>query len=326
MEWDAVAIGELLVDFTPAGAAANGAPLFAQNPGGAPANVLAANSRLGGKTAFIGKVGRDGFGRFLRQTLESAGVGTQGLCETGAAHTTLAFVHLDAAGDRSFTFYRAPGADILLDERDLPETLLQHTGLLHFGSLSLVDAPCRAATWAAVRTAKEAGALISYDPNYRAPLWPSEQEAVQQMKAGLTQADLVKLSEEELRLLAGAGTLSDGAAAIRRQGAAAVLVTLGKRGVFYQTAACEGLLPTYDVPVKDTNGAGDAFTGAVHYLLRGKNKAVLGALAREEWADILDFANAVGALATTKSGAIPAMPLPAEVARCRETVPHLAPG
>lgn len=321
--FDVVAIGELLIDFTPAGVGSNGAKLFARNPGGAPANVLAASSRLGSKTAFIGKVGNDDFGRFLKSTLDGIGIDTHDLVMTDEVHTTLAFVHLDPSGDRSFSFYRKPGADVLLREDELDVDLLRHTGILHFGSLSLTDEPSRTATVKAVRTAKDAGAIISYDPNYRAPLWDSTEEAIRQMKAGLAYADIVKLSKEELTLLTGETDLGAGARAIQKCGVSLVLVTLGKKGAYYRLGEHSNVLSTYDVDTIDTNGAGDAFTGAVHYCLKGKSVEEIRSLSIAELEDILDYANAVGSLVTSKSGAIPAMPFQEDVRECRTKVAHL---
>ena len=320
---DAVAIGELLIDFTPAGTGVNGAALFARNPGGAPANVLAVNSRLGGKTAFIGKVGDDPFGRFLKTTLEDLTIDTRGLMLTREADTTLAFVHLDATGNRSFSFYRRPGADTLLSREELNADLIRNTRILHFGSLSMTAEPSRGATIEAVRMAKQAGALISFDPNYRPSLWESPAQAVVQMKAGLHQADLVKLSEEELTFLTGKTDLDQGARLLQQFGTVLVLVTLGPKGTYYRIGEKSRVLPTYDVRTIDTNGAGDAFTGALHYRLRGKTAADLRGIGIGELEDMLDFANAVGALVTTKSGAIPAIPSLQEVEECRLHIPHL---
>lgn len=319
--FDVTAVGELLIDFTPAGKNDAGSALFAQNPGGAPANVLVAVSRLGGKTAFIGKVGSDGFGEFLKTTLDRNGISTENLIRTDRVHTTLAFVQLDEKGDRSFSFCRNPGADILLAPEDVNPDLLHNTHFLHFGSVSLTDEPSRSATLHAVKAAKSAGAIISYDPNYRAPLWKNEREAKSQMSAALPLADLVKLSEEELEMLTGETGFLRGAQKIEELGAKLVLVTLGAKGVFYLRGDRHGILPTYDVKTVDTNGAGDTFLGAVLFRLKEKNLRDIELLSEEELLDILSFANAAGSLATTKSGAIPAMPTLEEVELCRKTVP-----
>lgn len=322
--FDLAAIGELLIDFTPSGQNEAGSALFARNPGGAPANVLVAAARLGANTAFVGKVGRDGFGEFLKDVLEQNGVNADNLVMTDKVHTTLAFVQLDSHGDRSFSFYRKPGADIMLNYDEIDASLFQNTGFLHFGSVSLTDEPSRTATLRAARKAKECGAVVSYDPNYRAPLWNSEREAVEQMKAALPSADVVKLSEEELTMLTGETDLERGARMIQDRGAALVLVTLGPKGAFYLCGEQHGSLPTFDVPTIDTNGAGDSFLGAVLFRLRGRSKDEISSLSQDELEDIIAFANAAGSVTTMKHGAIPAMPTREEVERCRKSAPLLS--
>lgn len=321
--FDVTAIGELLIDFTPAGTNASGELLFARKPGGAPANVLAANSRLGGKTAFIGKVGDDSFGYFLRKTLEDLHINTTGLAIEPDIPTTLAFVQLDERGDRSFSFYRKPGADLMLQTSDVKEELATGCCILHFGSVSLTGEPSRSTTFAAVKAAKDAGRMISYDPNYRPLLWDSAEAAKEQMKAGLALADIVKVSEEEMTLLTGETDLNKGSRALARYGAALVLISLGLKGAFYRSGGLCGLLPTYDVKTIDTNGAGDAFLGAIHYRLRGKMLEEIQKFTEAELKDVISFANAVGSLTTTKSGAIPAMPTLDEIELCRRSVPLL---
>lgn len=321
--YDVTAVGELLIDFTPAGKSTGGEPLFAQKPGGAPANVLAANSRLGGKTAFIGKVGDDGFGRFLRKTLEELQVDTAGLAVDPEIPTTLAFVQLDERGDRSFSFYRKPGADLMLSTSDIKKELAVECRILHFGSVSLTGEPSRSATLAAVKTAKAAGCIISYDPNYRPLLWGSADAAKEQMRAGLALADIVKVSEEEMTLLTGETDLEKGSRELAQYGAALVLISLGQQGAFYRRNEMCGRLPTYDVKTIDTNGAGDAFLGAVHYRLREKTLEQIQKLSEKELEDIISFANAAGSLTTTKSGAIPAMPTLNEIKSCQKTAAFL---
>ncbi len=314
--YDVTAIGELLIDFTPAGNDVNGNTMFTQNPGGAPANVLVANSRLGGKTAFIGKVGNDAFGEFLKTTLENNKISVENLVASDKVHTTLAFVQLNNRGDRSFSFYRNPGADIMLTYDDVNIDLLRNTRILHFGSVSLTDEPSRSATINTVKTAKDYGAIISYDPNYRAPLWKSEQEAKEQMRLALALADIVKLSEEELKLLTGEQDLNQGARKIQAMGSHLIMITLGAKGAFYLLGKLHGILPTFDVETIDTNGAGDTFLGAVLFRLKGKSLQDIEKLSKEELADIISFANAAGSLTTMKSGAIPAMPTLKEVEHC----------
>lgn len=321
--FDVTAVGELLIDFTPAGLDADGAMLFARKPGGAPANVLAANSRLGGKTAFVGKVGDDEFGRFLRKTLEDGRVDPAGLLVDPEIPTTLAFVQLDQRGERSFSFYRKPGADLMLRVSEIPKEIVTGCRIFHFGSVSLTGEPSRGATLYAAEAAKKAGCIVSYDPNYRPPLWSGEGDAKEQMLAGLALADLVKVSEEEMALLTGETGLAEGSRALARRGTALVLVSRGPKGAFYRLGELTGALPTYRVRTVDTNGAGDAFLGAVHYRLRGKTLEELKSMTEEELRDIVSFANAAGALTTTQKGAIPAMPEAGEIEACRRTVPLL---
>lgn len=321
--FDVTAIGELLIDFTPSGNNESGFALYARNPGGAPANVLTANSRLGGNTAFIGKVGTDCFGQFLKETLVKCGINTDGLIMTDKVNTTLAFVNLDSNGDRSFSFYRKPGADIMLTPEEVDESILKNTHILHFGSVSLTDEPSRSATIFAVKTAKQNGSIISYDPNYRSPLWSNEQEAVRQMKAALPLADILKVSEEELTLLTGEKDLNSGAQVLQWMGASLVMVTLGAKGAFYKIGDISGVMPTYGVHTIDTNGAGDAFTGAIHFCLKGKTLSEIRSMGRDEIEQVIDFANAVGSLATTKHGSIPAMPGLQEAENCIKNIPRL---
>ena len=321
--YDVVAVGELLIDFTPAGTSDRGAALFARNPGGAPANVLAAVTRLGGRTAFIGKVGEDGFGRFLRDTLDGLGIDVSGLVMTGEVPTTLAFVQLDEHGDRSFSFYRKPGADIMLSPGEVMRELTGQARIMHFGSVSLTDEPSRSATLAAVRAAKEAGAVVSYDPNYRPLLWESPGEAKRWMREGLSLADIVKVSDEELTLLTGETDLERGSQKLLEAGASLALVSLGAKGAFFRLGELCGRQPTFDVRTVDTNGAGDSFFGAVLYRLCGKSLAEIRSLTREELEDVLSFGNAAGSMTTTRPGAIPALPTMEEVLACRAHTPLL---
>lgn len=321
--YDVTAIGELLIDFTPAGRTDRGDPLFSQNPGGAPANVLAMLTKLGGRSAFIGQVGKDAFGEFLRETLDRAGVSTEGLLSTGDCHTTLAFVHLDDRGDRSFSFYRNPGADMMLGAEDVQTALIDHCAIFHYGSVSLTQGPCREATHFAANYARQAGKLVSFDPNYRPLLWGSAAEAAEEIRFSLRWADLVKVSEEELTLLTGETDLEAGSRLLLAQGASLVLVSRGAKGAFYNNGAVSGGLPTYDVKTVDTTGAGDAFLGAVLYRLRGLDAKGLRALSREQLEDIISFGNAAGSLTTAQKGAIPSLPTAAKIEECRKNVPLL---
>ncbi|MCU6712612.1 carbohydrate kinase [Paenibacillus sp. J5C_2022] len=237
---DVVALGELLIDFTPHGVSDQGQPLFERNPGGAPANVLAALAKLGRKTAFIGAVGNDDFGRYLAETLENSGINTSGMVYTDEARTTLAFVQLDRTGDRSFTFYRKPGADQLLKSEDVHAALVQEAKVFHFGSITLTDEPSRTATLKSAAIARRHGALISYDPNLRLSLWRDAEHARTAIMEGLQLADVVKLSEEELHFLTGTSELEKGSSLLMEQyGIALLFVTMGADGSYCRAAVGE---------------------------------------------------------------------------------------
>lgn len=312
MPYDVLALGELLIDFTPAGTSPAGSPMFEQNPGGAPANVLVALTRLGARGAFIGKVGDDSFGQFLKQTLLAHNVGIDGLKFTHKDGTTLAFVHLDPTGNRSFTFRRNPGADTLLEPADIDESLIRKCKIFHFGSLSLTNEPARAATLHAAELAKKLGKTISYDPNYRPLLWKDKTAAIDGMRKGLQFADILKISDEEATLLTGQSDYKLAAKRLLESGPKIVLVTLGPKGSFFQCRDGAGECPAFPVQVVDTTGAGDAFLGGFLYQFLNHNKPpeTLGA---DELTQMVRFASAVGSLCTTAKGAITAMPSLAEV-------------
>lgn len=299
---DITALGELLIDFTQAGER-----LFEQNPGGAPANVLTAARRLGLSAAFIGKVGRDMHGEFLRDTLDSAGIDTRGLVMSDEAFTTLAFVALGENGERSFSFARKPGADTLLRTDELPLELIGTSRIFHVGSLSLCAEPARSATLAALEYARKAGCLISYDPNYRPALWESAEAAREQMRSVLEYAQLVKISDEEAELLTGFIEPEQAAAALVNGGAYLAAVTLGADGVYIAARDGGRRVPGYRVEAVDTTGAGDAFWGAFLYSLLSSGEApqTIGIKSAVKYAG---FANAAAALCVTRRGAIPAMP------------------
>lgn len=309
-----VALGELLIDFTPSGVSPQGRALYEQNPGGAPANVLAAVSRQGGRGALITCVGDDFFGHFLKGVMEREGVDTRGVQFVSDAATTLAFVSLDERGDRSFCFCRKPGADMLLDRAKLDVSLLRGCSIFHFGSLSLSAPTSREATLFAVETARDGGAIISYDPNWRESLWTDMETGVAQMKSGLKYARLLKLSEEELLLLSGCGDPEEGAQRLSDlyPGIRLIVVTLGPRGLFYKLGGATGTLPTYDVKVVDTTGAGDAFWGS---LLSGisANPGLLESGDIPSLEKALDRANASGSLCASGRGAIDAIPTSAQI-------------
>lgn len=303
---DVTALGEILIDFTPCGDQ-EGVPVFAQNPGGAPLNVLVQNAILGGRTAFIGKVGADGFGSALRKVMEDHHIDTRGLSVSEDVHTTLAFVQLDADGERTFSFYRNPGADILLSETDIKDELIKNSHIFHFGSLSATAEPSKSATISALKIAKEAGCIISYDPNYRAPLWKSEKEAIETILHFMPYADILKVSEEEMELLTGIKDLAQGSQKLADYGITLVCVSRGGEGAFFRRGDDWGEVPGFTVNTVDTNGAGDSFFGAIHFKLRNKDLEDLKQMSAEELTEMIRFANAAGARTTMKKGAIPAM-------------------
>lgn len=313
-QFDVTTLGEILIDFTSAGLSSAGQVLYERNPGGAPANVAAAVARLGGRAAFIGKTGDDDFGRFLKNTLDNIGIETRGMQVSREQPTTLAFVTLTPGGERSFSFYRHPGADTQLSASELDTGVLEASRCLHIGSLSLTHESARKATLEALKRVRAAGGFISYDPNWRAPLWENRELGIRMMKSLFPYADVVKVSDEELELLYGTGEYSTGAAKILAEGAKLVLVTLGKHGVFYKTATMEGCVAVPEVTVVDTTGAGDSFVGGLLWrLTRTPEGMDPFAKSKTDLEADLRFANCVAALCVTKRGAIPAMPTRAEV-------------
>lgn len=304
MKYDTVALGELLIDFTPAGLSPAGNPCFERNAGGAPVNVLAALSRLGRQTAFIGKVGDDPFGQYLREALVAENIADSGLVETKEAHTTMAFVHLDAGGERSFHFCRHPGADAELSFDEVNRELLSSTRIFHFGSISMTAEPAYSATVQAVRLAKSHGAIITYDPNWRPALWRDDAHSRAAMEEGLRLADIVKVSEEELLFLTGSHDLADGAEQLLNSyPIALLLVTRGAEGTYYATRTLSGSMGSYPVTAVDTTAAGDGFMGAFMYRLLNLGKPVTE-WERRELEEAVAFANAAGAIAATRKGAI----------------------
>ena len=307
---DITSIGEILIDLTQTGKNDADVPLFAANPGGAPANVAVAAARLGSRTAFIGKIGNDGFGGYLRQVLEENGVDHSGL-QMADSPTTMAIVSVDGTGERSFRFIR--GADCEMVPEDVDEALAQSSKILHFGSVSLTPGLARDATIFAARTAHEYGRVVSYDPNYRPALWASEADAVEWMRFPLPLVDIIKLAEEELPLLAGTADLEEGARILEERGLSLIMVTLGGEGVFCRWKGASWHQPGVPVKVADTNGAGDTFLGAVLSRLCARGEKPLEGLERAELKDILAFANRAAAFTCSRSGAIPAMPALAEL-------------
>lgn len=305
-------IGEVLIDLTQTGVDSRGIPSYVANPGGAPANVAVAAARLGAKAAFIGCVGADSFGAQLRNTLEYSGVDVRGLTMHPHAPTTLAVVSGDGSGERSFSFYRKSGADTCLSSEHVPQTLLEATAILHFGSVSLTDEPACTTVMEAVRRAGAAGALITYDPNYRAALWPDEETARARIRVPLEHVDVLKISDEETELLTGERDPAKASRLLMRKGIRLVLVTLGARGVYYRYGYTEGVVDGFKVTVVDTNGAGDTFFGAVLARLSARD-GILRRMSERELREILRFANCAAAITTSRPGAISAMPTLDEV-------------
>ncbi len=306
-KYDVTALGELLIDFTENGKSGQGNPLFEANPGGAPCNVLAMLSKLGHKTTFIGKVGKDFFGQQLKEAISEVGICADYLFMDEEVHTTLALVHTYPDGDRDFSFYRNPGADMMLTEAELPLDVLQDTKVFHFGTLSMTHEGVRAATKKAVQTAKAAGAWISFDPNLRPPLWKSLDEAKEQVLYGLEYCDILKISDNEITWLTGEEDYSAGVAWINsRYHIPLVLVSMGKEGsrAYYQGNMVE-VAPFLQENTIETTGAGDTFCGCVlHYICEHG----LEGLTESGLKEMLVFANAAASVITTRKGALRVMP------------------
>ncbi len=305
---DVVALGELLIDFTCVSTDADGYPTMAAHPGGAPANFLAALTRFGAQTALLGKVGNDTFGKMLTTTLRKAGIETRGLIASDDAFTTLAFVTLDETGNREFAFSRKPGADTCLLYEELNLGLIDEARVFHFGTLSLTDEPARSATYKAVEYAKSRGKLISYDPNLRKPLWKDLKTAKEQLIWGLTKADVVKISDEEVEFLFGLGVEEGAAYILEHFGVKLVFVTCGAEGCYFRNAVASGKVSSLPgIKVVDTTGAGDIFGGSAVWKLLQLNLPP-EILTEEQLRDVVSFACASAGLSTTKSGGISSVP------------------
>ncbi len=312
-QFDVVALGELLVDFTQNGLSGQGNLLFEANPGGAPANVLAMLRKLGKRCAFLGKVGKDSFGDMLARTVEEAGIDVRALKRDRDIPTTLAVVHTFPNGDRDFSFYRKPGADIMLCPEELDEELLRSCRIFHFGTLSLTDEPCKSATVRAYEIAREAGALISFDPNLRPPLWPDEQSARAAIEWGLARCDILKIADNEIEFMTGETDFDKGAAILKARFPQIRLLNVtaggdgshsfyGGRHVFVPACKLGGVI--------ETTGAGDTFCGSVlNFVLENG----LDDLTDAQLEAMLRFANTAAYIVTTKKGAIRAMPERAQV-------------
>lgn len=311
-KYDVIALGELLIDFTQNGLSEQGNGLFEANPGGAPCNVLSMLNNLGKKTSFIGKVGNDQFGKTLKKALEELGIGTENLLMDNEVHTTLALVHTFADGDRDFSFYRNPGADMMLTVDELNLDLVRDTRIFHFGTLSMTHDGIRATTKKAVETAKEAGALISFDPNLREPLWDSLDNAKEQVRWGLGKCDVLKISDNEIQWLTGEEDFTAGVKKIREEfPIPLILVSMGRDGsrAYYGDHYVE-VAPFLQENTIETTGAGDTFCACVlNYVLEHD----LEALTYEQLKEMLTFANAAASIITTRKGALRVMPTREEV-------------
>ncbi|MBD5487019.1 MAG: carbohydrate kinase [Lachnospiraceae bacterium] len=311
-KYDVVALGELLIDFTENGTSGQGNPIYEANPGGAPCNVLSMLTKLGHKTAFIGKVGQDIFGNRLKKTLDEVGIDTSNLVMDEEVRTTLAFVETFPDGDRDFSFYRNPGADMMLQEDEVQMELVKDTNIFHFGTLSMTHEEVRNATKKAIAAAKEAGAVISFDPNLREPLWKSLDDAKEQVAYGLSQCDVLKISDNEIQWFTGEEDYDAGIAKLRQQyDIPLIMLSMGKDGsrAYYKDLRVE-VKPFIQENTIETTGAGDTFGGCcLHYVLKNG----LHNLNEENLTEMITFANAAASIITTRKGALRVMPEEAEV-------------
>lgn len=310
-KYDVIALGELLIDFTMNGQSEQGNNMFEACPGGAPCNVLALLNKMGKKTAFIGKVGKDQFGALLRDTITEAGIDASNLKVDENVNTTLAFVHTFPDGDREFSFYRNPGADMMLTADEVNPEVVKDTKVFHFGTLSMTHEGVREATKKAVETAKANGCLVSFDPNLRPPLWSSLDLAKEQMEYGFGKCDILKISDNEIQFVSGKEDYDEGIAYLQETyNIPLILLTMGKDGsrAYYKGMRVER--PGFSVKAIETTGAGDTFCGSsLNYLVDHDFEN----LTEEQLGEMLTFANAAAALVTTKKGAIKAMPVKEEV-------------
>ncbi|MCI8747023.1 MAG: carbohydrate kinase [Lachnospiraceae bacterium] len=310
--FDVVALGELLVDFTGNGTSSQDNPVFEANPGGAPCNVLAMLQHLGKKTAFIGKVGDDSFGRMLKDVVAGQGIDTSNVVMDSKVPTTLAFVHTAPDGDRSFSFYRNPGADMMLRKEEVNYSLLKNTKIFHFGSLSMTDTGAEEATKEAVKAAKDSGALVSFDPNLRPPLWDSISKAKEKISYGICQCDILKISDDEIAFFTGTEDIDQGVSRIQEKyNVPLICATMGRRG---SRAYCNGTkaecAPFLNKDTIETTGAGDTFMACV---LNWVLDYGIDSMDAHRMHDMLGFANAASSIITTRKGALRVMPEESEV-------------
>lgn len=306
-KYDVTALGELLIDFTQNGQSEQGNPLFEANPGGAPCNVLAMLAKLGHKTAFIGKVGHDFFGKQLKEAITEVGIDGSYLLMDDVVHTTLAMIHTAPDGDRDFSFYRNPGADMMLCEEDVSEELLSATKVFHFGTLSMTHEQVRKATQKAIRIAQENGALISFDPNLRPPLWNSLEDAKEQVTYGLSKCDFLKISDNEIQWFTGEEDFDEGIVKLRKEyDIPLIVLSMGRDGsrAYYKDLRVE-VAPFLQDNTIETTGAGDTFGACcLHYIL----KYGIEDLNEKKLKEMLVFANAAASIVTTRKGALRVMP------------------
>jgi len=309
------ALGEVLIDFTSVSCFDKENLCFEQNPGGAPANLAACISKLGGKTAFIGKVGKDMFGSFLSEVLTKHGIDISGLKFSEECNTTLAFVKCDKNGERSFSFYRNPGADTCLSPSEIDYKLLDSSKVFHFGSLSMTDEPSRSATLKALEYARNKKLIVSYDPNLRIALWKSSEHALKEIVSVLSMVDILKVSEEELEFITGMADNEKGSNLLyEKYNIKLILVTRGSSGCYYRFGRITGSKPAFDkLNAIDTTGAGDAFLGGFLYYIISSGIERVEDISRELLEKSVVFANAVAAICVTRRGGIPAMPTLCEV-------------
>ena len=310
--YDVVALGELLIDFTENGISAQGNPLFEANPGGAPCNVLSMLARLGRRVSFIGKVGKDMFGTQLEKAIEEVGIDTSGLLKDDKVPTTLAFVHTLEGGDRDFSFYRKPGADMMLSVEDLNEGMLKDCRIFHFGTLSMTAEGCREATKKAIEIAREAGAIISFDPNLREPLWDCLENAKEQTAYGISKCDVLKISDNEIQWFTGKEDYEAGVRFLQeRYDVKLILVSLGREGSMAYSGNNKAVVPAVlREDTIETTGAGDCFGACMLHQILQKG---LRTYEKTELEQMLTFANTAASIVTTRKGALRVMPTLEEI-------------
>ena len=315
MKYDVVALGELLIDFTIDGKSNQGNNTYEANPGGAPCNVLAMLNKMDKKTAFIGKVGQDAFGQILKNTIDNVGISSEGLVFDDKVNTTLAFVNTDENGERSFSFYRNPSADMLLNASEIEEEVFEEGGILHFCSVSLIDAPIKDAHRKAIEFAKNNNCLISFDPNVRLPLWETPEACREAILEFLPFANIVKISDEELEFITGIADETEALNFLLQGDVEVIIYTKGTNGAEFITKERKVFSPSFKVEAQDTTGAGDSFIGSFLYqVAEGDNTLEsLVNLPEEKVKEILTFSNATAALTVCKRGAIGALPTKEEV-------------